>query len=160
MDEERFILTRRGYERLRAELDQWEGAQQTRQDQLHEMTEDVDHNKDEEEAADFDAHTMKEFADQRVGHLKYVLERAQVIDQDPDPRRINVGDRVVVWDLGARAERSFNLVSGEEVGEVDDAVALDSPVGKALLGHTVGDTIAVTVPDGWVRYCVLRLERD
>jgi len=159
MEDEQFILTRQGYERLKAELQEREAEQEERREQLEDIYRDVDHQNNDEEAADFDVRTMKEFADERVGHLKFVLERAQVMDDDPDPRRVNEGHRVIVWDLLAHEEQTFNLVSGEEVGTLDDGVATDSPVGQALIGHEVGDVIEVAVPDGWSRYAIRRVER-
>jgi transcription elongation factor GreA len=158
MEDEQFVLTRQGYERLQAELTEREAEQEERRENLEEY-EDIDRQNGEEEAADFELRTSKEAADERVGHLKFVLERAQVIDEDPDPQRINEGDRVIAWDLQARQEQTFNLVNGEEIGTLENGVATDSPVGKALLGHRVGDVIEVAVPDGWSRYMVRRLER-
>ena len=132
--------------------------QEERRENLQEY-EDIDRQNGDEEAADFELRTAKEYSDERVGHLKFVLERADVLDDDPDPQRINEGDRVIVWDLQAREELTFNLVDGEEIGTLEDGVATDSPVGKALLGHRVGDVIEVVIPDGWSRYAVRRLER-
>jgi transcription elongation factor GreA len=159
MEDERFLLTRQGYERLKAELAEREAESRELRGQLEDIYHDVDRSNNDEEAADFDVRTRAEFAEERVGHLKFVLERANVIDEDPDPERINTGDRVIVWDLGAREEQTFNLVSGEEIGTLENAVSVDSPVGKALLGKTVGDSVEVAVPDGWSRLMVRRLER-
>ena len=158
MESERFALTQTGYARLKAELDALRAEQAERRDQMEDLYRDPDRNNDEE-AAEFDVRTMKEYVDQRIGHLEFVLERADVMEADPDPQRINAGDRVTVWDLQAREERVFNLVSGEEVGAVADAVSLDSPVGTALVGQTTGDSIEVAVPDGWTRYTIRRVDR-
>ncbi|MEP7291135.1 MAG: GreA/GreB family elongation factor [Chloroflexota bacterium] len=158
MEEQRFTLTLQGYKRLKTELDTLLDEQRERQAQMQALYQDAD-GKNEEEAAEFDVRTMKERVDERVGHLQFVLERAVVLDEDPDPKRINAGDRVIVWDLGAHKERTFNLVSGEEIGTVENAVATDSLVGQALLGQTIGDMVEVEVPDGWGRYAIRRLER-
>src|SRR5215217_7798818 len=115
MENERFTLTRQGYDRLKSELDQLLAEQQEREEQMEDLYRDPDRNNDEE-AAEFEVRTMKEYVDERIGHLQYVLERADVMQEDPDPQRINAGDRVIVWDLQARQEYTFNLVSGEEVG--------------------------------------------
>lgn len=156
--EDQFTLTREGYDRLQAELEALEVEQQERRGQMEDIYRDVDRTNDEE-AADFEVRTMKEFVDERIGHLRYVLERAEVIEDDPNPHRIDPGERVTVWDLEARQEQVFNLVEGEEAAFIENAVALDSPVGKALLGRSVGDTVEVDVPDGWVRYTVRKIER-
>ena len=157
MVDEKFILTRRGYERLRAELAELEGEQAELRDQLESIYRDVDRTNDEE-AADFDVRSTKEFVDERIGHLKFVLERAEIRHDDPNPKGVDPGERVTVWNLQAREEQTFNLVDGEEAQYTDNAVSTDSPVGKALLGHAVGDTVEVSVPDGWVRYCIRSIE--
>lgn len=157
MPENEFILTRQGYERLKVELAQLEQEQAERRDQMEDIYRDVARTNDEE-AADFEVRTMKEYVDERVGHLQYVLERAKVRYDDPNPKRIDSGERVTVWDLEAREERAFNLVSGEEAQGIEDAASTDSPVGKALLGRSIGDTVEVDVPDGWVRYTIRGIE--
>jgi transcription elongation factor GreA len=157
MENERFTLTRQGYDRLKSELDQLLAEQQEREAQMEDLYRDPDRNNDEE-AAEFEVRTMKEYVDERIGHLRYVLERADVMQEDLDPQRINAGDRVIVWDLQVRQEHTFNLVSGEEVGITEDGVSVDSPVGKALLGRRSGDTIEIEVPDGWARYAIRRVE--
>lgn len=65
------------------------------------------------------------------------------MDEDPDPQRINAGDRVIVWDLEVHEELAFNLMAGKESAVIENAVTLDSPVGKALLRHMTGDTVEV-----------------
>jgi transcription elongation factor GreA len=158
MSEERFPLTPMGYQRLQTELETAKAEQQEFTAQLEDIYRDVDRNNDEE-AADFEVRTRKEQIDQRVGHLQYVLARADVLGDDPDPKRVNVGDRVIAWDIDSREEFTFNLISPAEVGLIEDAVTTDSPVGKALLGLRVGDMVEVEAPDGTERYCVRRLER-
>src|SRR5690606_13564640 len=103
---------------------------------------------------------------ERIGHLTFVLDRAQVQDKDPDPKRVDPGEEVVVWDVVARKERTFRVLSGEEAqntynygNEDKRVVSSDSPVGQLLIGSAVGDVIEVEVPDGTARYCVRRISR-
>jgi transcription elongation factor GreA len=158
MSEERFPLTQTGYQRLQAELQEAQAQQEELTSQLEDIYRDPARTNDEE-AADFEIRTRKEQADERVGHLQYVLARADVMAEDPDPKRINAGDRVIAWDMDTREEFTFNLVSPAEVGVIEDAVTTDSPVGKALLGRSVGEMIEVEVPDGKERYAIRRVER-
>ncbi len=87
------------------------------------------------------------------------MNAPHVTADDPHPKQIDPGERVTVWDLGAREEQVFDLVDGEEAEYDEQSVSTDSPVGKALLGRSIGDTVELDVPDGWVRYCVLSVER-
>jgi transcription elongation factor GreA len=157
MAEERFILTRAGYEALQREL-------QLLEDQYkEELAGYADTNysyadSSPEEAANFETKTTKEETEERIGHLKLVLENAEIIDDDPDPTRVDPGDRVTVWDFSQRQPLQFDLLDGEEIINGREGVALDSPVGKALLGKRIGDVVEVEVPDGKVRYCIRKME--
>ncbi|HOJ49060.1 MAG TPA: GreA/GreB family elongation factor [Bacillota bacterium] len=53
-----------------------------------------------------------------------------------------------------------NAPEAQETYKADDGganIALDSPVGQALLGHKVGDVVTIDVPDGKVRYAIRRI---
>jgi transcription elongation factor GreA len=157
MAEERFILTREGYEALKRELAEQEALYEQH---LAEFA-DVNYSNDpmSETGAYFDRRVTKEHTEERVNHLRLVLERAEVIDEDPDPLRVDPGDRVTVWDFTAHKTRQFDLLGSREVVFVRDGVSIDSPVGQALLGKQVGDVIEMDVPDGHSRYAVRKIER-
>jgi len=159
MAEERFPLTRAGYETLKRELQDLETRHEQEVAALAEFDyTDLDSGRDE---AAFDESTeTKEDIEQRIGHLKLVLENAEVLDENPDPKRVNPGERAVVWDYTQRQMLQFDLRSGDEIVYGHErGVALDSPVGKALLGRRVGDVIEVDVPDGKARYVIRKVER-
>jgi transcription elongation factor GreA len=153
MMEERFTLTQSGYERLKEEI----SALEKRHAELRELLNDVPD--DQNKLADdggvvWEVQTRIEHVGERLGYLQFVLERAEVRMEDPDSKRIDPGERVVVWDLDEKRERTFDILSSPEVRityAVDDGgrdVSIDSPVGQALLGHEVGDIVEVDVPGG------------
>jgi transcription elongation factor GreA len=161
MAEEQFILSRTGYEILKQELAELETEHQQRLAEFADVNYDVDPTP--EEAAYFDTRVMKEQVEERIGHLQLVLSRAEVIDDDPDPHRVDPGEMVTVWDFDEKRERVFNLVSSAETVYARDAipgreVSLESPVGQALLGKSVGDVIEIDVPDGKTKYAIRRIE--
>lgn len=157
MAEERIQLTREGYEKLQRELEAARERLEHATDQLSSVENSMDDNIPEE-GAEVDIRTMQEYYVQRVRHLEFVLSRAEIIEEDPDPERVNIGDRIVVWDFQDQHEREFVVVSSPEAVHSEDGVSVDSPVGKALLGKRIGDIIEVEVPDGVARYSVRRME--
>jgi transcription elongation factor GreA len=158
MATERFILTRQGYEQLQRELTDIEARRAERLEQLRDYKDDVGENPNEE-GAFFEAETMKEHFDERIGHLQLVLQEAEVIDDDPNPHTADPGDRVTVWDVDAREERTFDLIGSAEATYLREGVSIESPVGQALIGKRVGETVEVTTPDGRAQYVIRRLER-
>lgn len=158
MDSERFSLTRDGYEALKRELELLEARYK---DQLANYG-DVNYSAFDPtpaEASYVETKTEKEMTEERIGHLRFVLERAEVLEDDPDPQRVDPGDRVTVWDFATKQEQQFDLISGEEIINGRHGVSLDSPVGRALIGHHIGDVVEVDVPDGKTRYAIRKLER-
>ncbi|MFN8528292.1 MAG: GreA/GreB family elongation factor [Anaerolineae bacterium] len=156
---QRYTLTRAGYEQLQRQLAEYQERRASRQDQLDDVQADSDKNVPEE-GADFDVRTMTEFLDERIGNLTEILEHADVIDQDPDDRTVDPGDRVTLWNLQDRAEVQYDLIGSAEAMYGREGVSLDSPVGAALKGKRVGDVIDVQTPDGAAHYTIRRIERS
>ncbi len=151
MANERFILTRTGYEQLERELRQLEAAQQEDIEEVAEAFDDTDFG---ENAAYYDKVFDKDRVTERINNLRHVLARADVLDEDPDPSRVSPGNRVTVWDFEAREEITFNIVSAEEVTHGIRGISTESPVGSALLGQMVGDVVEIEVPDGVAKYAI------
>jgi transcription elongation factor GreA len=157
-NEERFVLTRAGYEQLKQELNSLEAEQR---EQLAEYS-DVNYSANDpakEEAAYFETRITKEHTDERIGHLKLVLEHAEVVDDDPNPDTIDPGDRVTVWDFTEKRTVQFDVLGSEEVIAGRHGISLESPVGKILHGKRIGDVVEVEVPDGKAKYAIRKIER-
>ncbi len=164
MADEQFILTPAGKQRLEEELADLQALRQRATEELDDVDEDTGNLEGEEAGAFFDAKTRLERIDERSGHIRFVLDRAVVPEDDPNPKRVDPGERVVVWDVVERSEKTYELLSSPEVHitYTDDGrrrVSVDSPVGQAFLGRRVGDTVEIEVPDGTRRFTIRRIER-
>jgi transcription elongation factor GreA len=156
MAEQRFVLTRAGYEQLKQELDELLVRRQEETERLADVVADIDPSV--EMGAYVDARTMREQIDQRIVYIRQTLDQAEIIEEDPDPTRVDPGDRVIVWDIAAGEERQFDLYGSAEVVIGGEGVSIESPVGQALLGRRVGEVVDVEVPDGKVRYAIRSIE--
>lgn len=155
MSEEKYVLTRSGYERLERELQTLRELQASEIEQVAEAFDDTDFG---ENAAYYDAVTDKDRVAARIAHLERVLSRAEIVEGDSDPEHVTPGNRVTVWDPEEEEEIIFDILSSEEVAYGLKGISTESPVGKALLGHAVGDTVEVEVPAGVFRYQVRKIE--
>lgn len=163
--EEKFVLTQEGYDNIKRQLELLEHDDKEKREMLSDSLNDKAGGDDDDAdvAVEFEARTRKERTDEKIGHLRYILERAEIYE-DPDPERINIGERVTLWDFEDKREILLDVVSSAEVtthtnhgSSVKDA-SDDSPIGKALLNRRVGDIIVVEVPDGRIRYAVRKIE--
>ena len=156
MSEERFILTRPGFERLQNELNE---LQQEEGEKIEDVADTGNETSLLDEDGGMDAALLeRDRVQQRIRQLEHILARAEVIDHDQDSRRISPGDRVTLWDTENEEEIVYSVLSSAEVAFGQQGISTDSPVGKALMGHVVGDTVDVVVPDGKVCYTIRKIE--
>jgi len=106
-------------------------------------------------------HAAKErqsFLEGRIQDLQAKLAMAEVID----PSKINqsraaFGAKVKVLDRGADEEYVFILVGVEEADVKQGKISISSPVGKALLGKEVGDSVVIKAPARTMEYEILEI---
>src|SRR5437660_8249394 len=89
----------------------------------------------------------------RIATVKAALARAVIYDPHSVPTdTVGVGTRVAVSEEEAREE--FTIVGPAETAPAEGRISLDSPVGRALLGHRVGDAVPVQTPGGSYVLCI------
>jgi len=80
-------------------------------------------------------------------------------EEEHDPAVVELGDSVTVRRVGSPSRERFMLV-GELESRLDDSwVSVEAPMGSALLGARVGESVDVSAPGGLARYEVLGIER-
>lgn len=79
--------------------------------------------------------------------LRTLLERVRPLPEEPDDGVIRQGSTVEVRDAQGTQQRLM-LVDGAELEDGADTVSTDAPVGRGLLGHRMGETVAVPAPHG------------
>jgi transcription elongation factor GreA len=94
-----------------------------------------------------------------VAELRALLCNAAVLDDLPDdPRRVDLGDHVSIR-LDDGTEETYVVVHRAEAVVDDARISVESPLGQALLGRGVGDTVEVAVPAGPYRCTILSATR-
>ncbi|WP_066646958.1 transcription elongation factor GreA [Christensenella timonensis] len=92
--------------------------------------------------------------------LEKMLRNATVVDQDDvDVQRVNVGTTVKVFDKEFDEEVEYMIVGSAEADMSQNKISNESPVGRALLGKKVGNTVKVETPGGIVRLKILDIHR-
>jgi transcription elongation factor GreA len=104
----------------------------------------------------------QQFAQARVHHLRLRLSKlSDVSDKDIPKDRVGFGSRVTVQDVETKVKETYALTLGEFIEGDDNAqempVSMASPLGKALLGGKVGDTVSITLPMGKRKLKILEL---
>ena len=98
------------------------------------------------------------FVNARLGQLKKRLSEMAMIDFSKIPQgKVGLGSTVVVLDTGKDEELTYNLVTSEEAAPANGKISTTSPIGRALLGKEVGDTVKVQSPGGTKELEILKL---
>ncbi|HAM50383.1 MAG TPA: transcription elongation factor GreA [Nitrospiraceae bacterium] len=106
-------------------------------------------------------HAAKErqsFLEGRIQELQRKLALAEVIDPSRITQsKVAFGATVKVLDGGADEEYVFTLVGTEEADVKQGKISVSSPVGKALLGKAVGDSVVIKAPARTIEYEILEI---
>ena len=101
----------------------------------------------------------QQFVQARLGQLRQRLSRLAQIDVSQIPAdRVGLGSAVIVRDDATGAKETYQLVFGDALEFEEGHVTMSSPVGKALVGKGVGETVFLKLPGGIRRLTILELK--
>lgn len=94
----------------------------------------------------------------RLGQLHARLRELSMVDSSRIPRdRVGLGSTVVVMDIDKGEEATFHLVTSEDADVAAGKISTTSPIGRALVGKKVGDSMSITIPGGTRELEILKL---
>lgn len=147
-------ITKKGFEALRAELVRLRKVD--RPQNIQDIAEAREHGDLRENAEYKAAKERQQFIDTRTSELEGKLVEAQVIEITPGKGDTVVfGATVRMIDVESEEEKTYTLVGLEEADIKNGSISVQSPIGRALIGHKVGDVVQVTRPAGKVEYEIL-----
>lgn len=93
----------------------------------------------------------------RISHLQAILGQSEVIDISKiNSDKIVFGATITLFDVEKDTEVVYQIVGKEESNKDEGKISYNSPLGKALIGKTEGDTVIVKAPKGDVEYEVIK----
>jgi len=149
-------LTAEGVENLRQELDHLVSVKRPA---LAERLRRAIQQGDLSENADYiTAKEEQGFLEGRIQQIEAML-RNQVIIQESGPTdKVALGSRVTVVEDGTEGAEVFHIVGPAEAAPADGKVSNESPLGRALLGHRVGDAVIVQAPGGEIVFRITAIQ--
>ncbi len=151
-------LTREGRDRLQKELEQLRSTGRKEvADRIHTAKELAATQNDAEYE---DAKNQQAFVEGHIIELEQMLTNAVIIDEEQahQATRIQLGSRVTLLHDDDGREQHFTIVGPAEANPHEGRISHESPVGRALLGHKVGEHVEVSVPAGVQKLKVLKVE--
>jgi transcription elongation factor GreA len=151
------FLTREGYRKLQDELDYLRTYKRKEiADRLHEAMEGGELIENAEYEA---AKNEQAFTEGKIKELEILLATARVIDENQPIKSeaIQVGEKITIQEEGMPVE-TYTIVGAAEANPNFGRISNESPLGKALLNHKVGDRVQVEAPAGAFVVQILKIE--
>ena len=155
-DKKEILLTQEGYQKLEDEV---EFLKTVRRREVAERIKvaisfgDISENSEYDEAKNEQAQM-----EERILKLESMIRRAVIIDESKiDSNVVTIGSIVKVNDVEFEEEVEYVIVGSAEADPYEGKISNESPVGKALLGRTIGDVVEVQVPDGVAKFEILEI---
>ncbi|MBE7517841.1 MAG: transcription elongation factor GreA [Thermoflexaceae bacterium] len=148
-------LTREGKAKLEVELEELRMARKAIAERIHNAQELGSSQADAEYE---DAKQEQGRTEGRILELEDILRRGTVIDEVSahHANRVMVGSGVEVEQDGKR--HHYRIVGAPEADPAGGKISNESPVGSALLGKSVGDSVDVNVPRGVIKVKILKID--
>ena len=106
-----------------------------------------------------DAKNEQAFVEGEIMRLETILSNAQIIEQATGKKAtVNLGDTVTLKEKGQKKTEAFQLVGAAESDPREGRISNESPLGRALLGRKVGETITVHAPDGELVFEIKKIQ--
>jgi len=151
-------MTREGEKKLHEEL---RYLRDVKRPEVMESLQEARRKGDLSENAEYDAaKEHKAFIDGRIQQLDSMIRNVRIIDDlDIDADKAYIGARVELVDVDSGEDLHYILVNEVEADFAARKISTTSPIGKALLGKEVGDSVEITIPKGILRYRISGISR-
>ena len=151
-------ITVEGLEKLKIELDQLKNIK--RPQIVAAIAEARSHGDLKENAEYHAAKEQQAQIESRVIEINDIIARANVIDVKNIENNGNIifGSTVTVKDLVVDKKKTYKIVGKDEADISKNLIYFKSPIGKALIGKSLGDMVAVETPSGEKKFEVLNIQ--
>jgi len=149
-------LTLEGMKRLQKELEYLKG---TARKELSLRLRAAIEQGDLSENADYTAAKEEQgFLEGRIQELEHLLSNVNIIENiEKNTEIFGIGDYITIQNDEDETEK-YHLVGPKEADPLNGRISHESPIGKALLGHRVGDLVNVDTPSGSIKIKIIKIE--
>ncbi len=153
------VLTRKGEEKLKAELNE---LRSVRRREVAEKIKVALSFGDLSENSEYDeAKNEQGIIESRIAEIEATLAHAQVIDDDDiSTEKVGIGTTVKILDVEMNQEMEFKIIGTKEADINNGKMSDESPIGAAIMGKKVGDVVDVEAPVGVIQFKVLEIRKE
>ncbi len=154
---ESYPMTQAGYESLKSELKQL--TSKDRPAVINAISTAREHGDLKENAEYHAAKEQQGFIEGRIQELNEKLALANVIDITKlSGEKVVFGATVSFVDVNTEKESSYQIVGADESDLQKNKISISSPIARALIGKSAGDTLSIPIPKGKIEIEILRVK--
>lgn len=151
------VLTREGMEQLKLELDDLKNVK--RKELAARLKLALSYGDLKENSEYHSAKNDQSFLETRIKTLTKMVNNARIADLDSlDTSTVHVGSVVILNDVEFSETLQYRIVGAAEADVLENRISYESPLGKSLMGKSVGDIISVNAPVGIIQYELLEIK--
>jgi transcription elongation factor GreA len=158
-DQDDVLVTKEGLKKLKEELEHLKTVR--RKEVAARLKEAISYGDLSENAEYEEAKNEQAFVEGRILELDKQVRRSKIISDGQAKKKsqiVEIGSHVTVLEKGGRGDpETYTIVGSTEANPVEQKISNESPVGKALLGHSKGDTVEVEAPGGKSKYEIVKI---
>ena len=147
-------LTKKDIEDMEAEIEHRKCV--VRKELLEHVKEARSHGDLSENFEYYAAKKEKNQNESRIRYLERMIRTAKVLDDDSKEDEVGINKTVTVYVEEDEVEEEYKIVTTVREDSLHGLVSTESPMGKALLGHKVGDRVEITVSKDYSYFVVIR----
>lgn len=96
----------------------------------------------------------------KIAEIRKLIDNAEVIEKVESSGRIVLGSKVTVRDLQEGVDDEYLIVGSQEANPIQGRISDESPFGKGLIGHAVGETVTIETPTGELQFLIVDIQND
>lgn len=155
MADTKYKMSRERYDEIQKEL---EYLQTVREKEVSELIKEARSYGDLSENSEYDeAKTEQGKLYSKIADLKNLLENAEIVEHISRSGVIGIGSKVTVLDVEMQEESEYQIVGSQEANPMTGRISDDSPFGRGLIGHKIGETVKVEAPAGELEFEILNV---
>jgi transcription elongation factor GreA len=158
MADKEVLLTREGLQKLDEELEHLKSVK--RREVAERIKLAISYGDISENSEYEDAKNEQAFIEGRIMTLEKMLRNARIISEDEvNTDVVSIGSTVTLKDVEFDEIITYTIVGSAEADPASNKISNESPVGRALIGKSVGSTVDVQVPAGTIQFQILEIKR-
>ncbi len=148
-------LTAEGLAKIKAELEQLTGPRRVELAarlrsaiQMGDLSENADYHQAKEDQG---------FLEGQIQELEYFIRNAVIIKNNVNRDTVGIGSHITIQEGDDPAE-TYHMVGTKEADPRNGRISHESPIGRALMDHRLGDEVEVETPTGKIKFKILKIE--